>query len=489
MTPLPGPIVLLALPLIAGGATYLVRRWSILSSLLAAATTSALAYLCLRLPLDRSGFIMGQEVAFGRPVVIVGRTLVLEAGGQMWLAFIFVVATILFLLAWRLPQGRSFIPSSLAVLSLYALIALLQTFSLAVLTLAISTALVIFILPGESRSIQGALRYLVVTLLAVPFLLTAAWFVDQSILSPENAQMARQALVPAAVGFGLLLAAFPFGTWMPTMSADAPPIATAFVFITGQAMALYLAMIFVQATPFRLSEPGISDAVRLTGLVMAVSGGVMAAVQRDFGRLFGYAALSDLGFLLLAFPAGGSQGLSLALLHFTNRAVSITLMATSLAIIRHRTNSDCFGKLRGTARRLPIATLGMLLGGFGLAGFPFTPGFPSRWAISRAVWNWAQPLGALAREATLANDAIAIQQWAWALAFVALIGSSVGILVGLLRGLNAMLGSDTRDEVTRQPIVANLMVLALVALAIVLSLNPRLFFEPVHNAAQAFSLF
>jgi formate hydrogenlyase subunit 3/multisubunit Na+/H+ antiporter MnhD subunit len=405
----------------------------------------------------------------------------------MWLAFIFAAATVLFLLAWRMPQGRSFIPSGLAVLSLYALIALLQTFSLAVIVFAMSMALIVFILNGGSRSIQGALRYLVVTLLAVPFLLAAAWFVDQSVLSPENGDMARQALVPAAVGFGLLLGAFPFGTWMPAMSADAPPIATAFVFITGQAMALFLAMTFIQIAPFQLVDPPIRDAIRLTGLLMAVSGGVMAAVQRDFGRLFGYAALSDLGYLLLAFPAGGSQGLSLALLHTINRAVSITLLAASLAIIRHQAASDRFDRLRGMARRLPVTALGLMFGGFALAGFPFTPGFPSRWAISRSIWNWAQPLGTLTGETSLITDAIPIQQWTWVLALVALVASSAGILVGFLRGFHAMLGFDPRSEDSGQPVLASLMVLALIALAVVLSLYPQLFLEPVRSAAQAFS--
>jgi formate hydrogenlyase subunit 3/multisubunit Na+/H+ antiporter MnhD subunit len=439
--------------------------------------------------LDRSGFIMGQEVAFGRPVVIVGRNLVLDTAGQMWLAFIFAVATVLFLLAWRMPQGRSFIPAGLAVLSLYALIALLQTFSLAVIVFAISVALIVFILNGESRSMQGAQRYLVVTLLAVPFLLTAAWFVDQSALSPENARMARQALVPAAVGFGLLLAAFPFGTWMPAVSADAPPLATAFVFITGQAMALFLAMNFVEVTPFQADDPSIHETIRLIGLVMAVSGGVMAAVQRDLGRLFGYAALGSLGYLLLAFPAGGSRGLTLALLHTINRAVSITLLAASLAIIRRQAGSDHFEKLGGMARRLPVAALGLMLGGLALAGFPFTPGFPSHWAISRAIWNWAQPLGPVAWEAARAGNAISLEQWTAVLAPIALVASSAGIVVGMLRGLNAMLGSDPGSKESRQPIIANLMVLALTALAIVLSLYPQLFLEPVRSAAQAFSGF
>ena len=128
--------------------------------------------------------------------------------------------------------------------------------------LAISATLLVFVLQaGQLTSIRGAQRYLVVTLLAVPLLLLAAWWVDQSTLYLQDVEglaggssamaqalslaVARRALLPAAIGFALLLAAFPFGTWMPAVAADAPPLATAFVFTAGQSMALYLALSFL----------------------------------------------------------------------------------------------------------------------------------------------------------------------------------------------------------------------------------------------------
>lgn len=466
MTPIPGPIVLLALPLLAASATYLVRRWAILAAFLSSATTGVLAILCLRLPLDRSAFVLGREVAFGRPVVILGRNLILDPASQAWLAFIFALATLFYLIAWRVSQGRSFFPFSLVILSLYALIALLQTFALAVIVFAISTTLAVFMIQGGQRSsVRGAQRYLLVTLLAVPFFLAAAWFMDQSLLHPDNAEMAYRALLPAALGFGLLLAIFPFGTWMPALAADAPPIVTAFIFTTGQAMALFLALAFLRDIPLALNHPATPAAIQLAGLVMAASGGVMASVQRDFGRLFGYAALVSLGVLLLAFGTGGSQGLTLTLLHMINRAVSITLLAAALAILRHQATTDGFAGLGGVARRLPIATVGLMLGGLALAGFPLTAGFATDWAVYRAV---------------------SAEPWTWTLILLA---SSAGIAIGLLRGLNAMLGTDPRDDVARQPVIASLMVLALAAVVIILGFYPQLFLKPVQSAVQAFSLF
>lgn len=507
MTPMPGPIILLALPLLAAGATYLLRRLTFLAASISALTTGLLATLCWRLPLDRSAFVLGQEVGFGRPIVVLGQTLMLSPAGKMWLVFVFALAALFYLFAWRLSQGRSFFSFSLVVLALYVLVVLLQSFALAVLVLAISATLLVFILQaGQSSSVRGAQRYLVVTLLAVPFLLIAGWFVDQSNLYFQDVEglaggswamaevlsqaMARRALLPAGIGFGLLLAAFPFGTWMPAVAADAPPLVAAFVFTAGQSMALYLALSFVGLEPALLSGATTLTIVQLAGLVMAASGGVMAAVQRDFGRLFGYAALSDLGILLLGLSSGGSQGLGLAFLHGINRSVSIALVATALAVLRHRATKDRFDGVRGMGRQLPVATVGLLLGGLALAGFPFTAGFATHWAVRLSTWSWARSLSPLGEQGVSpAGGILPGQEWLLALAVVALVASSLGVVIGLLRGLRAMQGADARRDVVGQPIIASLLVLVLAAFSLVLAFYPQLFWEPVSSAVRAFPFF
>ena len=466
MNPLPGPILLFALPLLAAGVTYFVRRWALLAAFIAAATAGVLVFLCLRLPLDRSAFVLGQEVAFGRPVVVIGQTLQLQSAGQLWLAFVFGLAVVFYLFAWRISQGWSFFPFSLVILALYVLVILLQVFSLQVLVYAIGVTLAVFIVQGgRLGSVRGAQRYLVVSLLAVPLLLAAAWLMDPARSTPQDAETIRQVLLPAALGFGLLLGAFPFGTWMPALAATAPPIVTAFVFTAGQAMALYLTLVFLQENPLILSDGVVPAVIQVAGLVMAVAGGVMAAVQRGFGRLFGYAAMSDMGLLLLALVAVGSQSVTLVLLHLVSRGLIVTLMAAALSILRHRATTDRFDELSGVARRLPVATMGLAVGGLALAGFPLTAGFPTHWAVYRAMSG---------------------EEMLWVFLLLA---SSAGITIGSLRGLHAMLGAEPRDDIARQPILASLLVICLAIVVILMGIVPQLFLEPVSRAAQAFALF
>ncbi len=159
MNPIPGPMILLIPPLLAAVAAYVLRRWALLAALISAVTTGMIAVLCVRLPLDQSAFVLGQQVAFGRPVVVLGQTLVLGEAGKMWLAFVYGLPTVFFLFAWRISQGRSFFSFTLVALALYALAVLLPSFALSVLAFAIAATLLIFVLQaGQLLSVRGAQR-------------------------------------------------------------------------------------------------------------------------------------------------------------------------------------------------------------------------------------------------------------------------------------------------------------------------------------------
>lgn len=466
MSGIPGPFVLIGLPLAMAVAVYLVRRWALIASLLSALTTAGLGVLCLRLPLDRPALVMGQAISFGQSVSILGRELGIDDASRIWLAFAFLSASMLFLFAWRISQGWTFFPTGLALTSLYSGVILLQHQTLAALTFAMAATLVVFVVQsGVHGPVRGALRYLVVTVLGVPLFLLAGWLIDQSTLRPENASLARQAVIPLAFGLGLWLAVVPFHTWLTALAADAPPLVTAFVACVGQGLVIWLGLDFLRDNPAAVEPWPVYPALQVAGLTMALIGGAFAAVQRDFGRLFGYALLANLGVLLLALGDGSSRGLTTALLHLAHRTGSAVLMAAGLAVLRHRAATDSFAGVSGLARRLPLTTVGLLGGGLGLAGFPLTAGFPTHWAVLRMV---------------------AGTQWPWVLALLA---SSAGIVVGLLRGLSALLGPETDRDIAPQPVIAAGLIALLLILNVAAALQPQLFLAPAEQVVQTLNLF
>ncbi len=72
-----GPVLVLAVLLLAGAAAYLLRRLEAVSALLAAGVSALLAVGLWRLPLNRPVIIVGRPVLLGKPVVIDDLSLVI----------------------------------------------------------------------------------------------------------------------------------------------------------------------------------------------------------------------------------------------------------------------------------------------------------------------------------------------------------------------------------------------------------------------------
>jgi len=498
-----GPLFLIGLPLALAPAVYLLRRWRLLAASLASAAALIMASLCLGPTFDQPVYVFSLEVALSEPMMVLGREFALELAGGFTLGFICLIATIAFLFAWRVSQGRLFFSWGLIILSLLNAAVMIRHFLFAVLFFWVASIIAVFIVQGdrEGPSLRrvskaasgqatrtsaspwsfgpgtkgaghppvepvragpgrGALRYLVMVSLAVPLLLVTPWLIDLQALNPDNLALLRYAAILLAMGFAILLAVAPFHGWVSAVTADAPPVAAAFVLTATNAVVLLLMLNLLQSYPWLSENPQAFWLLRLGGLLMAAVGGLLAFAQRDFGRLMGYAVLSDVGCTLVALGVASPAALAVALLQVTHRSVGMMLTAMGLAVVRHRAGSGSFADLGGAARRLPLATAGLVLGGLSLAGIPLTPGFPSRWAIYR-----------LLSEPNLA---------------LALLLSGAGVAFGYLRGLSTLLGPSTEPEVKREPFIASLIILGMIIFCLWLGLRPQWLLPAIQRVAGSF---
>jgi len=470
-----GPLFLLVLPLTLAPVVYLLRRWRLPAAFLASATTLTMAGLCLGLPLDRPVSAFGWKVALGEPMMVLGREFALELGGGLTLGFIYLIASVTFFFAWRVSQGDLFLPLGLITLSLLSAAVMIRHFLFAVLFLWIASIITVFIIQSDRRGPRrGTLRYLVMVSLAVPPLLITTWLVDLQAINPDNLALLRYAAVLLAIGFAILLAVVPFHGWVSAVAADAPPVVAAFVLTAINAVVLLLMLNFLQSYPWLSEDLQVFGLLRLGGLLMAVVGGLLAFAQRDFSRLLGYAVLGDMGCTLVALGVASPAALTAALLQVAHRSVGLMLSAMGLAVIRHRAGSDSFAnpstalrqgsgrRLAGVARRLPISTAGLVLGGLSLAGMPLTAGFPGRWAIYRLYHSSAPSLALI------------------------MLLSGAGVAFGYLRGLSTLLSPPTEPGVKREPFIASLIVLGMIILCLGLGLRPQWLLLPVQRIADSF---
>jgi formate hydrogenlyase subunit 3/multisubunit Na+/H+ antiporter MnhD subunit len=478
---LTGPLFLVVLPLAVASVVYLLRRWALVAVSLASATVFVMASLCLRLPLDRAisvpglTWLVGWKVALGEPMMVLGREFALGLAGCSTLGFIYLIAIVAFLFAWRIPQGSLFFPLGLVILSLLGAAVMVRLFLFEVLLLWIASLVAVFIIQGERQGPsnepfdrlttllwtgpgRGALWYLVMASLAIPPLLITPWLIDLQAVNPDNLALLRYATVLLAIGFAILLAVVPFHGWISAVAVDAAPVVVAFVFTVTNAVVLLLMLNLFQSYPWLSEDPQVFGLLRMGGLLMAAVGGLLAFAQRDFGHLLGYAVLSDMGCTLVALGIASPSALTAALLQVTHRSVGLMLTAMGLAVVRHRAGSNSFADLGGAARRLPLSTAGLVLGGLSLAGIPLTAGFSSRWAIYRLL---------------PATD-------------LALLLSGAGVAFGYLRGLSALLDPSTESKAKREPFIASLMILGMIILCLWLGLRPQWLLPPIQRVVESF---
>jgi NADH:ubiquinone oxidoreductase subunit 2 (subunit N) len=223
---------------------------------------------------------------------------------------------------------------------------------------------------------------------SLPFILLTGWVLEQYAVSPEDLSLLAQATALLAAGFAFLLAVVPFHSWIPSVAQDASPPAAAFVFTVIQAAVVFFMLEFLGQFDWLGANPQIYALMRLAGVVMVGLGGVFAFSQRSFGRLMGYAVLADYGAVLLAIGHGSADGLRTGIVLIALRGIALAVWGVGMGALRAArpgAGDDDFEHMRGLGRERPLAAAAVVIGGLSLVGFPFTAGFPGRWALWRLL--------------------------------------------------------------------------------------------------------
>jgi multicomponent Na+:H+ antiporter subunit D len=436
------PLWLIVLPLAMAPVVYLVRRQGRLAGLLAGGTTLAAARLALSTP-------------FGWSLSILGRELTLSAGDRMFLAFTFILVTVLFVYAWSQTQGWSFFPIILIILSLFAASTMVDNTIIAILVLEMAATLMVLVIQaGRHGSIKAGLHYLVTMVLAIPPLLVAAHLSEMRVLNPDDLTLPRVTAFLLALGFALILGMAPFQSWLFVVSAEAPTMVSAFLLTVGSGVILFKLLETLNRFPWLIANGDVLHLTFAIGLGSVLLGGGLAAFQRDFGRLLAWAALADMGFMWVALAPGTSEGLAVSVLLLVNRWISVTLVGMGMGILRRDRETDRFDAMTGIVWRKPFAVLALAVGGLSLAGFPLTAGFTVRW---------------------LAYQGLPEPAHHWML-WLILAGAAVGF--GYLRGVANTVGAPVGESTEEEPLSVRVCILSLVAVSVLLALYPQVALGP-----------
>jgi NADH-quinone oxidoreductase subunit N len=187
--------------------------------------------------------------------------------------------------------------------------------------------------------------------------------------------------VLTAVGIGFKLAFVPFHMWTPDVYQGAPAPVTAFLATVSKGAVFALLLRYGIRFNFYLYDP-IWIAFAAMAIASMFVGNLLALLQTSLKRLLAYSSIAHLGYLLVAFLAGGEPALR-AISYYL--AVYFLTMLTAFGVVSVLAGSDgepdALDDYRGLVHRRPYAAGILTAAMLSLAGIPLTGGFVAKFIV------------------------------------------------------------------------------------------------------------
>jgi hydrogenase-4 component F len=331
---------------------------------------------------------------------------------------------------------------------------------------------------GQSRSLEAAWKYVIISSLGVTIALVGTLFLFYSgsalhlgsnlgltwpylfahahALAPESL---RLAFLLAVVGYGTKVGLAPMHTWLPDAHAEAPSPASAMLSAALLNTGMYAVIRFLAITRARLGDTYPRAVLLSFGFASVIIGALFMVRRGNFKRLFAYSSVEHMGIIAVALGFGGVLGLDGALLQTLNHALakSVLFLASGDVVLRYKTREA--DKVSGLLAALPVTGGALLLGSFAVLGSPPFGLFLSELTIVRAGFARGSPVFPLLLLALLG------------VAFIAFARTTTGMVTGDSAVTPSPYGDRGVAAVTAAPLVIGMAALLVLGLWIPASLD------------------
>ena len=459
---LPAPVLPIVGPLVGAIAVLLLGRWPRLQSIVGVLVAIILAGWIATLSPDSTDTTSSSQNAIpieGSTWLLVGRRLLLTAGLQDFLVFLFVGFGLLFLVSLPFPQGPTFVPAGLAALSPLAALLLVQLTAFAAILLIIAiTLLLMSYQPQVPQKTMGALRYLLLFLLTLPLFLLIGWLFESgpaTLLSPLM-------VAALAMAIAMVLAGFPFYIWVYPIVAEAPLLIPALIFGLGQTVVIAFVFSLLQANVWLTQNTQFLNWLRWSSVGTVLIAALLILVAGRWRFLLGHLLLLNMGMSILALTLPQPQAWNVALLAHISRFLSLLLAASALSLLQRYRQDDTIAASRGLGKQLPLIIALLAYACFSLLGTPLTIGFPAQWAM----------ITSLGQQTSI---------WLTTLLVLALALS----VYGVLRVMVILFEESDKEQVVTEPNWQRAVVAVILLLAILIALFPQPFLAQISQMTTA----
>jgi len=376
------PLIWVLFPL-GVGMVLLLARTTRGAARVGAGVAFFLALLAWKVPIGEPVRLIGDWGIRLTPTMhILGRQLVLPEPARPLLVWVYLGIGLWLAGAAVARMEPTFVGLGLGLAA--ALVAALAVRPFLYAALIIETAALLnvpLLSPPGSTAGRGLLRFLTFQTLGMLFILLTGWMLVGTETSLPGSDLALRASVLLGVGLALLLGVFPFHSWIPMLTEEIHPYASALVITAVTSMVGVFGLMFLERYTWLRESAATYQWLQVMGAVMVVVGGLLALFQRHAGRVLGYGILFDEGLALFALGIGGRDGVSLFFALWPARMAAFLLWALALSGLGRRRDGLTYRTLRGVGRAYPWLAVGAVVAPLTVAGMPWLAGFPTRMAL------------------------------------------------------------------------------------------------------------
>jgi len=390
---LSAPLIWILFPGVIAVILFFLRRWQRISHIAAVFVTLLLAYLAWQLPIGEAiplrlwpGL---PSITINDSITVLGKIFILDNTSRPALIFTYLFIGFWLGGAFTANLNRLFIPLTMSIAALLTASIAIETPLYSILFLQTLALVSVPILsPPGKPMVRGVLRFLTFQTIGMCFLLIGDWMLPVVEAVPADSITAMRSAILMGLGFALVDAVFPFHTWAPMIAGDGHPYASAFILFIFPVAIAFIGLDYIALYSQLCVSPVICSGFRAAGVIVIVFAGLWAAFQSHLGRILGFAAIMQIGTILLIISLREKTELNPLYLgiffaQLVPQSLSLALWGLSLVTIKRHSPDLRFRSSQGIARRFPFAAAGVILSLFSLAGLPMLAGFP----VGVIVWS------------------------------------------------------------------------------------------------------
>lgn len=249
----------------------------------------------------------------------------------------------------------------------------------------------------DRHRIEAAIKYLILAGVAAAFLLFGMALIYLQVGSMAFEQIAASnalsgALTPVVlaglgliiVGVGFKLALVPFHMWTPDVYQGAPAPVTAFIATVSKGGMFALMLRYFTEISFYEQRVVwlVFAAIAVASMLL---GNLLALMQDNVKRILAYSSIAHLGYLMVAFLAGGTLGQNAVAFYLASYFVTSLSAFGVVTVLSHSDDeSEALERYRALFWRKPWIALIFIAALLSLAGIPPTAGLVGKIFIAAA---------------------------------------------------------------------------------------------------------